>query len=332
MKHWMSSLLLAGIALASWPARSEIVAGSLDVRWNEGAEDCAAHAPPPLQVHKYAEGTFILRESLCATFEGPFMYLLIGSKRAMLIDSGDVGDAREVPLAKTVLSLLPGEGASKLPLLVVHTHGHLDHRAGDAEFDGMPNVEIVGTDLDHVRQYFGFPDWPNGMAEVDLGDRTVDVMPTPGHYPSHVSYYDRQTALFFSGDFFMPGRLLIDDAAADLASAKRVVDFAATHPISHVLGGHIELDEAGETFDFGSQYHPHERALALSPQDLAALPATIASFNGIYNRSGMFVMMSQTRVLAILGVGTLAVLVAIGFALRGYWRRRRRIRFERARG
>jgi hypothetical protein len=40
----------------------------------------------------------------------------------------------------------------------------------------------------------------------------------------------------------MPGRLLIGDASAYLASAERVAVFVRDRPISFVLGGHIELN------------------------------------------------------------------------------------------
>lgn len=43
----------------------------------------------------------------------------------------------------------------------------------------------------------------------------------PGYNETEVSFYDRNTGLFFSGDFLLPGRLLIEDAKADLASAKK---------------------------------------------------------------------------------------------------------------
>ena len=69
-----------------------------------------------------------------------------------------------------------------------------------------------------MKSHLGIADWPNGIGQIDLGDRVIDVMPTPGHYSSHVAYYDRQTGLFFSGDFLLPGRLLIEDTEADLAS------------------------------------------------------------------------------------------------------------------
>ncbi len=304
------TLLLLGVAHA------QIAPGSMDVHWNPGAPDCAKSPPPPLQVHRYNAGTFILRENPCVTREAPFMYLLLGSRRALLIDSGDVHDPAAVPLAREVQRLLPGEGVARLPLLVVHTHGHLDHREGDEQLRALPKVEVVGTDLEHVRRYFGFSNWPNGTAQLDLGGRIVDVLPTPGHYESEVSYYDRNTALFFSGDFFLPGRLLIADKDADLASARRVAEFIRDRPVSYVLGGHIELDAAGESIGLGSRYRPNEHVLQLSKTDLEGLPAIVSRFNGFYTRDGMFEMMSQNRILAAMGAAVLVVLIALVLLVR----------------
>ena len=326
MRTILCALFAVGSLFTSSPARAQLLPGSMDVHWNEGASDCARNPQPPLQVHPYNAQTFILRENPCATAEAPFMYLLLGSTKALLIDTGDVADAKHMPLAQTVMALLQTEGQSKMPLIVVHSHGHLDHRLGDSQFEHISNVEIVPTDLNNVRKYFGFPDWPNGLARVDLGDRTVDVIPTPGHYPSHVSYHDRQTGLFFSGDFFLPGRLIIDDAAADLASARRVADFIANRPVSHVLGGHIELDSEGEQLAFGSHYHPHEHALPLTKQDLLDLPAVVGSFNGFYGKHGVYVLYSQSRILMALGFVLIVVLLACGMLLRSYLRRRRQAR------
>jgi hydroxyacylglutathione hydrolase len=329
IKHRHVALTILGLLLTLVSrATSQLAPGSMDVHWNEGAPDCAANLQPLLQVHSYNSRTFILRENPCATAEAPFMYLLLGSAKALLIDTGDVANPKQMPLAQTVIGLLPQNGQSNSParisLLIVHTHGHLDHRLGDSQFEHMQNVEIVPTDLDHVRKYFGFSDWPNGLAQIDLGDRTIDVIPTPGHYPSHVSYYDRQTGLFFSGDFFLPGRLIIDDASADMASADRVADFIRNRPVSYILGGHIELDANGEQLPLGSHYHPHEHALQFTKEDLLGLPAIVGSFNGFYSQHGIFVLYSQTRILLALAVLLIAVLAALGLLLRLYLRRRKR--------
>jgi glyoxylase-like metal-dependent hydrolase (beta-lactamase superfamily II) len=327
-KFMLWAVLTVGPLLTSSPVRSQLAPGLMDVHWNEGSSNCATNSQPPIQAHPYNARTFILRENPCVTAEAPFMYLLVGSAKALLIDSGDVADPKQMPLSQTVMALLPGAGQSdgqlKIPLIVVHTHGHLDHRLGDSQFRRLPNVEIVPADLDHVRKYFGFADWPNGLAQVDLGDRIVDVIPTPGHYPSHISYYDRQTGLFFSGDFLLPGRLIIDDANADLASANRVADFIVNRPLSYVLGGHIELDADGEMLSLGSHYHPREHALQLTKQDLLALPAVVSSFNGFYSKSGVFVLYSQTRILLAFGFALIVVLVVSVVLLRQYLRRRKR--------
>ena len=293
----------------------------MDVHWNQGSADCAKNPQPPIQVHRYNANTFILRESLCATYEAPFIYLLIGKTKALLIDTGAVGDAKIMPLAQTVFSLMPNDG-SRLPLMVVHTHGHLDHRAGDDQFRALPDVEVVPTDLESVKSRFGIADWPNGIGQIDLGDRVIDVIPTPGHYPSHIAFYDRQTGLFFSGDFLLPGRLLIEDTNADLASARRVAEFAEQHPITYVLGAHIELDKSGKTF-FGTRYHPNERPLQLTKQDLLALPGIVSGFNGFYAKRGVYVLMNQNHILIFLAICALVSLVAIILIFRELWRWRR---------
>jgi hydroxyacylglutathione hydrolase len=319
-----SALLTLAMLLAASPGRSQLVPGSMEVHWNEGAKDCKASPPAPIEVHAYNQQTFILRESLCATFEAPFTYLLIGSTKALLIDTGDVADSNQMPIARTVTNLLPGDGPAKLPLLVVHTHRHLDHRAGDQQFAHLPNVQVVGFDIDSVRRYYGFSDWPNGFAQINLGDRTVDVLPTPGHNETETSFYDRSTGLFFSGDFLMPGRLLIDDASADLASAKRVAAFVKDRPISFVLGGHIERDADGETFPWQSEYHPNEHALQMTKDDLLALPAAISSFNGFYTSRGGFILINPIHNLIAVAVFGAVLLIALVTLLILYLRRRRR--------
>jgi len=333
LKNFRSSLLLVGVILAlavaplrAWP---QPATGSMDVHWDEGAQNCAGNTLPPLQVHKYNERAFILRESLCSTFEAPFIYLLIGSEKALLIDTGDVADAKQMPLASTVMQLLPDNGAQKLPLIVVHTHRHLDHRAGDGQFTQLPNVQVAGFDIDNVRRFYHFTDWPNGMAEIDLGGRTIDVIPTPGHNETEVSFYARNTGLFFSGDFLIPGRLLVDDTSAYIASAQRVAAFVKDRPITYVLGGHIEKNANGELFPWESPFHPNEHVLQMTKDDLLALPAALEKFNGFYSVSGKFVMMNSIRILIAVSALIAAILVVMVWLLVRFVRRRIRARRTR---
>jgi len=334
MRHSHCRTILLALAFAAETSllvgqakvNSQLAAGSMDVRWNEGSPDCAKNPQPPLQVHAYNGASYILRENLCSTFEAPFMYLLIGSEKALLIDTGDVADPKRMPLAQTVMQLLPGTDSSKLPLLVVHTHRHLDHRAGDPQFEHLPNVRVVGYDLDSVKRFYHFTNWPEGMAEIELGHRTVDVLPTPGHNETEVSFYDRNTGLFFTGDFLLPGRLLIDDARADLASAKRAAAFVRDRPVSFVLGGHIEMDSQGQLFPWESTYHPDEHVLQLSQQDVLALPTIVGSFNGFYTENHGFTMTNSVRILIAFGVAAVAVVGGFLLWLIRFIRRRRQRR------
>jgi hydroxyacylglutathione hydrolase len=316
------AIVLSCVASAS----SEPVQGSLPAQWNSGAEDCAAASEPPLQVHAYEPQTFILRQSLCASFEGNFIYLLVGSDKALLIDTGAIADPEKMPLAKTVLELLPDKDGKKLALLVAHTHRHSDHRAGDPQFASLPSVQVVPFDLDGVRAFFGFTNWPNGIAHLDLGGRTVDVIPTPGHNETHLAFYDDKTGILFSGDFLMSGRLLIEDATTYRESVLRVVDFLKTRPLTHILGGHIELNTAGRAYRFGSQHHPDERRLELTREDLTALPAAFERFNGFYARYPNYILSNPIRNLVAMAVLAVGVLILIVWGVLRLVRRLRRRR------
>jgi hydroxyacylglutathione hydrolase len=312
---------LSAFLLTATVASVQPVPGSLEVHWNEGASDCSATPQGPLQVHKYEPQTFILRQSPCADFEANFIYLLIGSDKALLIDTGAVADSNAMPLAKTILKLLPEKDDKKLPLLVAHTHRHLDHRAGDPQFASLPSVQVVPFDLEGVRAFFGFNDWPNGTAQLDLGDRTVDVIPTPGHNETHVAFYDDRTGILFSGDFLLPGRLLIENTAAYHQSALRLVEFLKARPLTHILGGHIELNAAGRAYRFGSHYHSNEHRLELASAALAALPAALERFNGFYARYPNYILTNPIHNLLALAIIAVAVLIFIVWGVRRLLRR-----------
>lgn len=321
-----SLALFFAFMLTSSPGRSaDLTPGAWDVQWDAGAPTCPAQRPTdPIQVHRYDAQTFVLRQKLCATWEAPFIYLLIGAKQALLIDTGDIADPAAMPLESTVMSLLPGAAGAKLPLIVVHSHGHLDHRAGDPQFEQVTGVKLVPSDLPHVREHFGFGQWPKGTAQIDLGDRTIDVLPAPGHHRAQLVYYDRNTGLVFSGDFLLPGRLLVENFDDYAASARRVAEFLKDRPVSYVLGGHIEKNRAGALFPWESTDHADEHALQLPKADIERLPDALQKFNGIYSETGPFVIENPVRILMALAAAALLVLIALGVLIYRFIRRRRR--------
>ena len=319
----MKKTIVLMLVFLAAQASGKTMPGSMDVQWNAGATDCAAAPQKPLQVHTYEPQTFILRQSPCADFEANFIYLLIGSDRALLIDTGAVADPVRMPLAETVLGLLPERRGSKIPLIVAHSHGHQDHRAGDPQFASLPSVQVVSADPASAQAFFGFDQWP-GTGSVDLGDRKIRAVAAPGHHPSQLVFYDERTGLVLTGDFLLPGRLLVDDAAAYQESAQRVIGFLGDSPVTHVLGGHIELSADGHLYPHGSTHHPNERRLELSKADLLALPAAFGDFNGFYARHPNFAISNPIRNLSALGIAVLAMLALGGWGVVRFLRRRHR--------
>ena len=59
-----------------------------DKQWIHGAEDCEVSEDPAIEVYRYDDASYILRQSKCLNFEAPFMFLLLGTKIALLLDSG----------------------------------------------------------------------------------------------------------------------------------------------------------------------------------------------------------------------------------------------------
>lgn len=254
--------------------------GSLDVQWIHGSADCRSNTDPPIQVHRYDPDTFILRQNKCVdpgtSFEGPFMYLLFGDERVMLLDTGATPSPRRFPIGATVRRLirerLAERGQASMPLLICHSHGHEDHAQGDRQFGAQDRVEIVPPTLLGVQQFFGLTGWPEQTATLMLGNRTLDVIPTPGHEEAHVAFYDRKAKLLLAGDTLYPGLLVVRDWDAYRRSIARLKSFADNNEITFILGAHIEMRAApGKWFGLGRTFQPGEHVLQLEARHLLEL-------------------------------------------------------------
>ena len=72
----------------------------LDVRWIHGSRSARDNTDPRIQVHACDPHTFILRQSKAVNYEAPFLYLLCGNDRALLLDTGATERAGTVPAAR----------------------------------------------------------------------------------------------------------------------------------------------------------------------------------------------------------------------------------------
>lgn len=254
-------------------AATEPRTNGFPAKWIDGT---ACGTDPEIQTWKYSEDTFILRQSLCTTFEGPFMYLMVGASKALLVDTGTGG----VDLRGEVTKILAGKNVE---LVVAHSHSHGDHVSGDGAFKNQPGTTVVGLQPSAVKQFFGIVSDAPGV--FDLGGRVVDVLAIPGHQAAHVAYYDHETKLLLTGDTLYPGRLYIDDWNSYRTSVPRLVAFVdAQRPVSFLLGGHIELPKTGPDFAYGTQVHPNEHALELGDSDLRELDTAVKAMGNTPTR------------------------------------------------
>ncbi|MGN6332513.1 MAG: MBL fold metallo-hydrolase [Motilibacteraceae bacterium] len=245
-------------------------------RWIHGTRPGHQCTDPPLQVHRVDEATFVLRQSKALTYEAPFLFLLLGTERALLLDTGDVADPVRMPLRRVVDGLvedwLAAHPQPGYQLVVAHTHGHGDHVAGDAQFAGRPDTTVVGHDVVAVRRFFGLSGWPRHVVPFDLGGRVLEVTGCPGHHPASIAVLDPAAGFLFTGDTVYPGRLYVQDPPAFRDSLDALVELAQTGGARAVVGCHVEMTRTrGRDYPIGTRYQPDEAPLAMSVAQLRAV-------------------------------------------------------------
>lgn len=154
-------------------------------------------------------------------------YLIIGRERSLLLDTGmGICDIKAV-----VRELYQRE------ILVVNSHFHFDHIGDNYKFgevhiyddpyartiaqNGLPK-EGLGNQLDEDMFLF---DYPKGFEPAqfkippyktrlihdghrfDLGNRSLEVIHTPGHSSDSIMLYDEKNKILFTGDTFYLGAL-----------------------------------------------------------------------------------------------------------------------------
>jgi glyoxylase-like metal-dependent hydrolase (beta-lactamase superfamily II) len=262
-------LFVAPLAAGDKPA---VEPGVFPATWITGGPNCLEI--PAWQIHEYNPNVYILRESGCTHYEKPFLYLFIGSERALLIDTGAGASDAAAVVQKLIAGWLKRAGRESIALIVAHSHAHGDHTAGDKGFAGQPNTTLIPATVESAQKAFGIQSWPTQAGSIDLGGRVIAVIPIPGHQSAHVAYYDRQTGILHTGDHLYPGCLYVDNFTAYEDSTRRLVEFTATRPVAHIVGCHIEQSSTPFVdYPIRTQYQPHEHSLELGRAHLLELLA-----------------------------------------------------------
>lgn len=252
--------------------------GNLRFTWIHGSISAMANTDVRIQVHRYNEHTYMLRQNPATHWEAPFMYLLMGNQRAVLLDTGATEEAEYFPLREVVDRVLQrwayAQGVDVPELLVMPLGSDQSQNAGIGQFGGRPNTVIVTPDADSRSAVLE-------DAALDLGGRVLQVVPTPGLDGAAVSLYDAWSELLFTGNAFYPGRLVIRDFNAYRASLQALVELTTSQPVSNIFGGRIEMTEhPGLDYRLRANYRPDERVLQLQPPHLQSALLAVTLING----------------------------------------------------
>ncbi len=212
------------------------------------------------EVYEIRPGIFAIFEP--GHFELVISYLIVGTERSLLFDTGlGIGDMRRV------VSELTGHDP-----IVLNSHTHYDHVGGNHQFRTLYGTatEFTRTNArgklhSKVAEFVG-EGWirrqtPEGFSlesyriqpfsigktvadgeQIDLGDRTLEILLTPGHTPDSLCLLDRTNRLLFTGDTFYPEALYAHFEGADVGqytgSARRLAELA--DQIDWLLPAHME--------------------------------------------------------------------------------------------
>lgn len=120
--------------------------------------------------------------------------LIVGTEKALLIDTSTPKEG----FADYVRSI------TDLPLMVVNSHGHLDHIGNNNQFD---EIYIHPADTALLRAHFSNYGEPHFIVKllrdrdvINLGNRKVKVYNVPGHTKGSLVFLDRKTSILLTGD------------------------------------------------------------------------------------------------------------------------------------
>ena len=120
---------------------------------------------------------------------GVRLFLLAGTEKALLIDSGmNLNNARDI-----------AAGLTNLPLSLLNTHADRDHIGSNEQFDAF----YMHPAEEPVYRRSGKPGTILPVREGDalnLGDREVRIIHLPGHTPGSIAVLDVQNKVLISGD------------------------------------------------------------------------------------------------------------------------------------
>lgn len=133
------------------------------------------------------------------------------SKQCVIIDPGCASSSE----SEQLFSFIESKGLK--PLVIVNTHGHIDHIMGNADVKKHYGIDVAAhadarADFSRARHQaamFGLPfadncDQPDKELDegdvIRVGESTLEVIYTPGHAKGSISLYAELEGWVFTGD------------------------------------------------------------------------------------------------------------------------------------
>ena len=188
-------------------------------------------------------------------------YLVCGNEKAVLIDTGlGVANIKEV-----------ADSLTDLPVQVLTTHVHWDHIGGHKYFENIAvhkeeekwisgdfplPISVVLYNLMQKpcefpkefrkENYEIFQRKPQQILEneewIDLGNRRLQVIHTPGHSPGHCCFYEPERKYLYSGDLIYKGCLYAFYPTTNPELFWKSVKKVSALEVEKILPGHHDLN------------------------------------------------------------------------------------------
>ncbi|MBN2048612.1 MAG: MBL fold metallo-hydrolase [Anaerolineaceae bacterium] len=123
------------------------------------------------------------------------VWLIVGSEKVLLIDTG----FGAIDYHQKVREI------SDLPIMLVNTHIHPDHAAGNGQFDlaycgknDLPLLQVTSWNIEFTKAKQTLPLVDGDL--LDLGGITIEVVEVPGHTPGSIALLWEERGILITGD------------------------------------------------------------------------------------------------------------------------------------